>query len=100
MVREPSVQQAGIITVSVPKEMATAGSGFNFPLPAQIAESAGNTSIQVTTISGQQLPDWLTFDPVSRTFTASAVPTGAFPMEVVVTIGGKRTSIVISERAE
>ncbi len=100
IVREPSVQQSGVITVSVPKEMATVGSGFSFPLPTQIAESAGNTAIQVTTISGQELPTWLKFAPETKTFTASAVPDGAFPMQVVVTIGGYRTAIVISERAE
>ncbi len=100
MVREPSEQQGGIITVSVPKEMATVGSGFSFPLPTQIAESASNTTIQVTTISGQELPVWLKFDPETKTFTASAVPDGAFPMQVVVTIGGNRSTIVISERAE
>ena len=100
MVREPSVQQGGIITVSVPKAMATTGSGFSFPLPTQIAEVASDTNIQVTTISGQTLPAWLKYDPEAKTFTASAVPDGAFPMQVVVTIGGNRSTIQISARAE
>ena len=101
MVREASLQQAGIITVSVPRAMATAGSGFSFALPAEVLESAGaNTTIQVTTSSGQELPAWLKFDPVTKIFNASAVPDGALPMEVVVTVGGKRSTIVISERTE
>jgi len=101
LVRQPSLQQSGIITVSVPKDMATAGSGFSFPLPAQVANTGGgNTVISVTTATGQALPGWLKFDPKTKTFVASAVPDGAFPMQVKVTIGGRSTIIVISERAQ
>jgi filamentous hemagglutinin family protein len=99
LVKAPSVQQTGIITVSVPKEMATAGSGFSFPLPAQVTDSAGpNAVIRVTTTSGAPLPGWLKFDQKTKTFVASAVPDGAFPLQVIVTIRNVRTTIVISER--
>lgn len=95
------MQQSGIITVSVPKELAAAGNGFSFVLPAQVAETGGaNTSIQVTTISGQSLPGWLTFNSETKTFVASAVPDGAFPMQVIVTVNGISTTIVVSERNE
>ena len=101
LVKEPSVQQTGIITVSVPKEMATAGSGFSFPLPAQVTDQASaNATIVVTTAAGQPLPGWVRFDAQTKSFVASAVPDGAFPMQVVVVIGGIRTTIVISERNE
>jgi hypothetical protein len=100
-VKEPSVQQTGIISVSVPKEMATAGSGFSFPLPAQVSDqSPANATIEVTTAAGQALPGWLKFEPETKSFVASAVPDGAFPMQVVVIIGGTRTTVVISERNE
>lgn len=101
LVKEPSVQQTGIITVSVPKEMATAGSGFSFPLPAQVTETtSANTPVQVTTTAGNPLPGWLKFNPETKAFVASAVPDGAFPMQVVVIVGGTRTTVVISERNE
>lgn len=100
LVKEPSVQQAGIITVSVPKEMATAGSGFSFPLPAQVTENSAGTPVTVTTQAGEPLPRWLSFNPETKTFVASAVPDGALPMQVVVTVGGVRTTVVISERSE
>jgi hypothetical protein len=101
LVKQPSVQQVGIITVSVPKDMATAGSGFSFPLPAQIAETAaGNGQVRVTTLSGDQLPAWLRYIPETRTFVASAVPDGAFPIQIRVSIGGQTTTVVISERAQ
>lgn len=95
------MQQAGVIAVSVPKEMATAGSGFSFPLPAQVTESAGaNAPVRVTTTAGDPLPGWLKFNPETKVFAASAVPDGAFPMQVVVTVAGTRTVVVISERSE
>ena len=103
LTRLPSEQQTGIIAVSVPKEMATAGSGFSFPLPAQVANTAAgssNTTILVTTISGQPLPSWLTFNPETKTFVATAVPDGAFPMQVAVNVNGVRSIIVISERTQ
>jgi hypothetical protein len=101
LVQQPSVQQAGIIAVSVPRDMATAGSGFSFPLPAQIAETAaGNVPVRVTTLTGDPLPSWLRYVPETRTFVASAVPDGAFPIQILVSIGGQRTTVVISERAQ
>ena len=101
LVRQPSLQETGIITVSVPKEMATLGSGFSFPLPAQVTQTgAGNNNavISVSTINGQPLPSWLKFNPETKSFIASAVPDGALPMQVRVTVDGRSTTIVISER--
>jgi len=81
--------------------MATAGSGFTFPLPAQVADQASaNAPIQVSTITGGPLPSWLSFNSETKTFVASAVPDGAFPFQVVVTIGGVSSTVVISERNE
>ena len=102
LVRPPSVNESGIITVSVPKEMATAGSGFTFPLPAQIVETAAANvaEIKVTTVNGDALPSWLRYSPETKSFTATAVPDGAFPIEIIVTVNGQSTTIVISERAE
>lgn len=101
LVKESSVQQAGIITVSVPKKMATAGSGFSFPLPSQVTDPTGNRAlIQVTTATGESLPSWLSFNQETKTFFAAAIPDGAFPMQVIVIVGSVRTIIVISERTE
>jgi hypothetical protein len=102
LVRPPSVSESGIITVSVPKEMATSGSGFTFPLPAQIVETATTNAaeIKVTTVNGDALPSWLRYSPETKSFSATAVPDGAFPIEIIVTVNGQSTTIVISERAE
>ena len=100
LMREPSVQQAGIIAVSVPREMATAGAGFTFPVPAQVAEAAGNQQISASLVDGSPLPGWLSFNAETKTFIARAVPDSALPVQVVITIGSARVTIVISERAE
>ena len=92
-----------MVTVTVPKDTATSGSGFSFPLPAQLAQAASGAAgatVTVTTLSGAPLPAWLQFVPESNTFVASAVPDGAFPIQVVVIIGNQRTVVVISERGE
>jgi hypothetical protein len=49
---------------------------------------------------GGALPAWLKFDAQSLRFEASAVPDGAFPMQVVMTVGQQRVVVVISERAD
>ena len=54
----------------------------------------------VTTQSGGPLPAWIRFDANTRTFVASAVPDGGLPIQVVVTVNGQTSTIVISERAE
>jgi hypothetical protein len=81
--------------------MATAGAGFSFPLPMQVlADAAPNVSVQLTLLNGDPLPSWLRFVPETNTFVAAAVPAGGFPIQIIVTMGAKRTTIVISERAE
>jgi hypothetical protein len=100
LVREPSVQAAGIISVSVPKDMATAGAAFSFPLPEQITLNAGGNKIVVSLLNGRALPTWLKFVPATKTFVASAVPDGAFPIQVLVKVGGKVSTVVISARAQ
>ena len=101
LVREPSVQQAGVIAVSLPKEMATAGAGFTFALPEQVVDaSKGNPSLRVTLSSGEALPSWLKFNPETQALTATAVPDGAFPVQLVVIDGAQRTTVVISEKAQ
>ena len=101
LVRQASVQETGVITVSVPKGTAAAGTGFGFPLPAQIFENAPADAVPVATaLNGDPLPAWLRFDPVARRFSATAVPDGGFPIQVRVTVAGKVTVIVITERDE
>jgi hypothetical protein len=101
LTRQPSEQQTGIITVSVPKDMTTAGSDFSFSLPVQMINAGigSNAVINATTANGQPLPSWLQFNQATNAFDATDIPAGALPIQVVVTVGGKRSTIVISQLA-
>jgi filamentous hemagglutinin family protein len=100
VVRPPSSEQAGFIAVSLPKEMAAAGGGFSFPLPAQSFETATQSeSVRVSLQNGNALPAWLKFNPVSKILSSSAVPDGGFPIELLVQVGNVTTTLVISELA-
>jgi len=59
-------------------------------------DAAGGT-VQVTLTNNQPLPDWIRYDAATQTLVTSAVPAGAFPLSVVVTVGGQSTVIQISE---
>jgi len=100
LVREPSVQQSGVIAVTVPKEMATSGTGFAFALPSQTTGTETSTPATVTTVSGQTLPGWLKYSAETKSLVASAVPDGGLPITVVVHAGGTETTIVISENTQ
>jgi hypothetical protein len=102
-----SGQAAGtntMVAVSLPKGMATAGTGFGFELPESVrmmAEQAPQgIRAQASLPDGASLPSWLKFDPERQRFDASAVPDGAFPMQVVVSVGLQRVLVVVSERNE
>ena len=96
LVKAPTAQEAGLITVEVPKEIAL--SGFSFALPEQLVKNmAPNASISVTLENGAPLPSWLSFVPERRGFTASVVPPSALPLRVVVMIDGRSSMVLITE---
>jgi hypothetical protein len=108
VVRQSSTEIGGIVVVYVPKELATSGLGFSFVIPetlfnasTEVSEADNNLPVEAkaTLINGDQLPQWLSFDPKTKLITASAVPDRGFPVEIVITEGKKVVTVVISERA-
>lgn len=90
-----------IAAVTLPRGMATAGTGFSFELPASVREIAQQAPEVLASLpNGASLPSWLKFDAAVLRFDASAVPDGAFPMQVVMVLGSQRVLVVISERTE
>ena len=47
---------------------------------------------------GQPLPDWLRYEPTTKTFTAKEVPAGAFPIQLKVGVGSQETMMVIQQQ--
>jgi len=90
-----------MFAVSLPKGTSTMGAGFSFDLPESVRVAASESSdIRATLPNGSELPAWLKFDVKTLRFDAGAVPDGSFPLQVVLTFGGERTLVVISERAD
>ena len=90
-----------MVAVSLPKGVSTTGTGFSFVLPDSVREIAGEgVTVQATQVDGSVLPAWLKFDRVNLRFEATAVPDGAFPMQLALSIGGQRLLLVISERTD
>ena len=99
LVRTPSAQGSGVVDVIVPAGSASSASSLVIPLPEQIipaATSAAQT-VTVTKSNGEQLPDWITYNPQTRSFDVGVAPEGAYPLQVQVTVGGQTTVIQISE---
>ncbi len=90
-----------MVAVSLPKGASTVGVGFSFELPESVKSTLQSAaSAQASLPSGAMLPSWLRFDAQTLRFEATAVPDGAFPMQVAVTAGGQQMLVVISERME
>jgi hypothetical protein len=97
-ISSPTTQVNGFVTVLVPSGTATAGTGLVIALPEQVLTSnAASTSVQVTLPNNEPLPSWIRYDAATQTLVTTAVPTGSFPLSVVVTVDGKSTIIQISE---
>ena len=73
---------------------------FGFALPVEIAKTPSGRAVEVSTVSGDKLPQWIRFSPETNSFKLSSVPSGGLPLQVVVNAGGQRVVIVISEQAD
>ena len=96
-----SATETGVITLQVPKDMATSGKGFSVALPQQLLENmTANDKVEVTMQDGSPLLSWLRFDPETQSVVASAVPNGALPAQLLVRIGQRSSLMVISVRVD
>jgi hypothetical protein len=97
--RPASNSQTGLITVAVSAEAAAPGRSFSFSIESHVpAAAAANTDVRVTQVDGKPLPEWLRYEAATKTFVATTVPPGAFPLQLKVGIGGVETLMVINEK--
>jgi hypothetical protein len=83
----------------VSSDVAAPGSSFSFSLESHVpTAAAANTDVKVTQVDGKPLPEWLRFEAGSKTFVATTVPPGAFPLQLKVGVGGVETLMVINEK--
>jgi hypothetical protein len=93
-------QLSRLIQVFVPKDAATSGTGFAFAVPEDWQKDIADYGLQATRMDGSALPAWLKWDATTMRFVASAVPDGAFPLQLRITIGAKHAIVVIAERQQ
>ena len=97
---QPATQQVtGLVAVMVPAGSATAGTGVVIALAQALFDGASSASVteRVTLPDQQPLPAWIRYDAETKTLSTNAVPAGAFPMTVLVTVGNQSTLVQISE---
>jgi hypothetical protein len=90
----------GIVTVSIPKELAFGGGFFSIPLPADVVNDGTGDKVVLTLSDGSALPDWLSYDPAKRAIEVHQMPPDSLPIKVVVIAGGKRTVVTITEKLQ
>jgi hypothetical protein len=95
--RPASSTQTGLISVAVSSEVAAPGRSFSFSIESHVP-AAASAEVKVTQVDGKPLPTWLRFEPATKTFVATTVPPGAFPLQLKVGIGGVETLMVINEK--
>lgn len=100
-VRQASANASGLITVGLSAEAAAPGRSFSIDMAEHIP-SAGATKaeVNVTQMDGKPLPDWLKFDSGTKSFVATNVPPGAFPLQLRVGVGATAAVIVIQQNQE
>ena len=92
---------SGLITVGLSAEAATPGRSFSIDMAEHIpAGSTPNAQTKVTQMDGKPLPDWLKFDSATKTFVATNVPAGAFPLQLKVGVGPAEAVIVIQQNQD
>jgi len=98
LVNAPSARVSGFVAVQVPRNMSTQGAGLIIPLPAEVKEGVGpNSDFSIRMPDNSPLPSWIRYSSEIHAIVTGAVPEGAFPMQILVFSGGKRTLIQISE---
>lgn len=51
-------------------------------------------------MDGKPLPDWIRYEPETRTFTANSVPAGVFPLQIRLGVGSTESVVVIQEQPQ
>ena len=97
--KQSSAKEPGLITVAVSSETAASGRSFSFELDLNAADTQQtSTSLNILQSDGKPLPNWLRYDTETKTFIATEVPAGAFPLQLKVSGGGQETMVVIREQ--
>jgi hypothetical protein len=98
-INQATQQTPGLVLVQVPAGSSTSGAGLSITLPESLFTAMQQASApeRVTLPDQQPLPSWIRYDAASKTLITGAVPAGALPITVWVTVGGQTTLVQVSE---
>jgi filamentous hemagglutinin family protein len=100
VVNQPTAQAPGLVNVVVPQASVRGSGPLVVALPDAVTRpSANNVNVNATLTNDQPLPFWIKYDPEQRALVVEPSPATVLPITVVLTVGGQRTSIVVSESA-
>jgi hypothetical protein len=91
----PMGDNPGTVAVQVPHRVVAAGKGFSFSLPGAMFDGS---KVTVTRADGRPLPGWLTYNAKTHTLNAKSPPANALPIELLVKVGEKRWTVLVSEQ--
>ena len=94
LLQAPASTQTGLVRVSIPRGEST----FVFNVPKDVYAGEGQAALAASTIrmeNGSPVPPWIKHDPQSMSVSATNVPPGGLPVRLLLTIGGKVTTVVI-----
>jgi len=89
------------LVVLLPPGSMLSGSGFSITLPEEIQNKLADQSgeMTLTLLSGEPLPNWIEYDPVTHTLHTTAVPDHGLPLQIVVDKAGESITMVLAERS-
>jgi hypothetical protein len=97
--RKPTSTVPGLIDVQIAAEVAAPGSSFSFALdPNALADQPADAEVRIVQADGKAMPNWLSYDGATKTFSATDVPAGAFPLQLKVSVAGVESVMVIQEK--
>jgi hypothetical protein len=99
LLRAPTAQSIGIITVTLPMSMLSANADAEVLIPLgnhiKTTDFSSQNEALFTLPNGNQLPSWIKYNVMEKALVLGAVPGGSFPFQMMMNIDGQRSLIQI-----
>ena len=100
VVTQATAQVSGLVNVVVPPPVVRGAAPLVVALPTSVVPpTAPSTGVRATLTNDRPLPTWIKYDATQKALIVESTPATALPVTVVLSIGGQRTSVVVSESA-
>ena len=97
LLRAPTAQSVGLITVTLPVGMLSADAEVLISLVDHIKTTDASTKNEVllTLPNGKQPPPWIKYNDVQKVLVLAAAPDGIFPFQMMMSVDGQRSLLQI-----